>query len=78
MRASLDLIPFALVALATIVGVATILVLSEVLRRFVLLVIGVLLPADARRPKAEARPGPAVPGTALDPSAEQERNAVSR
>ncbi len=55
MRAPLDLLPFALLALATIVGVAIVLVLSDLLRRFVLFLIATLLPSEPTTPPRPSR-----------------------
>ena len=64
MRAPLALVPFALLALATIVGVAIVLVLSDMLRRLVLFAIARLLPSESTSPEpgAPRAGGPARAG----------------
>ncbi len=48
MRAPPELLPLALCGLATIVGVAIVVVLGDLLRRFVLYLIAVAMPVEPR------------------------------
>src|SRR5512146_623185 len=64
MTAPRDLIPMAMFALATLVGVGVVVVLGELLRRGILYVLAVVLPPDPdpTKPRDAPRARPADPG----------------